>query len=126
MAFAGRIPVKLNHQEAIHARDVSVEAQRNQVIHKFASGRKGRSNGQVTYSWTITFSCPEDRQQFKQLAEGGIDDDAAEGFTINYVKGGEEYMLLDCGINSDKTDSDQDGKADQTLSGVATYRERVS
>lgn len=126
MAFAGRIPVKINHQEAIHARDISVGGSRNQVIHKFANGTKGRSKGQSTYDWTITFSCPEDRQQFVQLSEGGVDDDAAEGFTINYEKGGEEYMLLDCGINSDKTDSDQDGKADQTLSGVATYRVRVS
>ena len=75
MAFAGRIPVKINHQEAINARDVSVKGTRNQVIHKFANGTKGRSKGQSTYEWTITFSCPEDRQQFVQLSEGGVDDD---------------------------------------------------
>jgi hypothetical protein len=126
MAVVGRIPIKINHQEAVNARDIDVEASRNQVIHKFSNGQRDRSKGQPSYTFTITFSCPEDKQQFVQLSDGGIDDDDAVGFTLNYLKGGEEYMLLDCGLNSDKTSSDQDGKADQTISGVATYRERVS
>lgn len=124
--FAGRIPVSINHADAIYARDVQVTAKRNQVVHKFASGTKGRGEGQVEYEWSITFSCPEDRAQFVQLSEGGIDKENPTGDTIGYTKGGEEYMLLNCGINSDQTSSDQDGKADQVLSGVATVRQRVS
>lgn len=126
MAFAGRIPVEINHSPAVYAKDVEVTGSRQQVIHKFATGKKGRSQGQPEYAWKITFSVPEDQAQFTQLAEGGLDADEGAGFTITYTKGGETYMLLDCGINNDATSSDQDGKADQTLSGVATDRVRVS
>ena len=126
MAAVGRIPVKINHQEAIDARDVEVSATRTQVVLKLATGKRKRAQGQPSYEFTITFCCPEDKQQFEQLSEGGVDNDDAEGFTVSYVKGGEEYMLLDCGLTSDKTSSDQDGKADQVLSGVATDRVRVA
>jgi hypothetical protein len=126
MAFAGRIPVEIDHSEAVYAKDVEVSGKRNQQIHKFSTGKRGRSQGQPEYEWKITFSCPEDESQFRQLAEGGLDSEDGSGFTITYTKGGEKYMLLDCGINSDSVSSDQDGKADQSLSGVATDRMRVS
>lgn len=126
MAFAGRIPVEVDHSEAVYAKDVEVSGKRNQQVHKFSNGKRGRSQGQPEYEWKITFSCPEDESQFRQLAEGGLDAEDGAGFTITYTKGGEKYLLLDCGINSDSVSSDQDGKADQSLSGVATERVRVS
>jgi hypothetical protein len=126
MAFAGRIPVSINFSEALYAKDVQVSGERNQVVHKFSNGRRGRSQGQPSYTWSITFSCPEDLSQFQQLAEGGLDSEDGAGFTISYSKGGETYLLIDCGINSDALSSDQDGKADQVLSGVATERERIA
>lgn len=126
MAVAGRLPVSINHSKAIYAKDVDVDATQNQTLHALATGKVVRSKGVAKYAWTITFVCPEDKSQFVQTADGGTDDPNAEGFTISYTKGGESYMLLDCGINSDKTSSDQDGKLDQVLSGVATERRRTA
>lgn len=125
-AVAGRMPVSINHSKAIYAKDVDVDATKNQTLHALASGKVVRSQGAAKYAWTITFVCPEDKAQFLQLQDGGIDRDDNEGFTITYTKGGETYMLLDCGINSDKISSDQDGKLDQVLSGVACDRKRTA
>ncbi|WP_298621612.1 hypothetical protein [uncultured Zoogloea sp.] len=126
MAVAGRCPVSLNHSKAIYAKDVDVDATKNQTLHALATGKVVRSQGAAKYAWTITFVCPEDKAQFVQLQDGGIDSDSNDELTISYTKGGESYMLLDCGINSDKTSSDQDGKLDQVLSGVATARRRTA
>lgn len=126
MAVAGRCPVSLNHSKAIYAKDVDVDATKNQTLHALATGKVVRSQGAAKYAWTITFLCPEDKAQFVQLQDGGIDSDSNDELTISYTKGGESYMLLDCGINSDKTSSDQDGKLDQVLSGVATARRRTA
>lgn len=126
MAVSGRCPVSLNHSKAIYAKDVDVDATKNQTLHALATGKVVRSQGAAKYAWTITFVCPEDKAQFVQLQDGGIDSDSNDELTISYTKGGESYMLLDCGINSDKTSSDQDGKLDQVLSGVACDRKRTA
>ncbi len=125
MALAGRIPLKINHVPAITARDVSVKKSRKQEVHVGAYGRIGRSQGQARYSGSITFSTPEDRAEFIELAEAGMADDA-EGFTLTYQKGLETYLLTDCGIAEDDLSSDQDGKVDQQVQIVAVECERIS
>ena len=88
-AVAGRMPVSINHSKAIYAKDVDVDATKNQTLHALASGKVVRSQGAAKYAWTITFVCPEDKAQFLQLQDGGIDREDNEGFTITYTKGAE-------------------------------------
>lgn len=125
MALAGRIPIKINHVPAITARDVSVKKSRKQEVHVGAYGRIGRSQGQARYSASITFSTPEGKAEFIELAEAGMTDDAT-GFTLTYQKGSETYLLTDCGISEDDFSSDQDGKADQQVQMTAVECERIS
>ena len=126
MFLTGRIKTEINHAPCITAKDVQVTKKKNQVIHKGAYGKIGRSEGQADYEVTVTFSTPEDQAEFAQLAEAGIDQDTGEGFTFTYYKGKESYILTDCGISSDGLSSDQDGKADQSITFVAVTCERVS
>ena len=125
MYLTGRIKTEINHSPAITAKDVQVNKKKNQLVHKGAYGKIGRSEGQADYEVTVTFSTPEDTAEFVQLAEQGIDRDTGEGFTFTYYKGKEVYMLTDCGISSDGLSTDQDGKADQSISFVAVECERV-
>lgn len=126
MFLTGRIKTEINHSPCITAKDVQVSKKKNQIIHKGAYGKVGRSEGQADYEVTVTFSTPADQAEFSQLAEAGIDQDTGEGFTFTYYKGGEQYILTDCGISSDGLSSDQDGKADQSITFVAVTCERVS
>lgn len=126
MFLTGRIKTEINHSPCITAKDVQVSKKKNQIIHKGAYGKIGRGEGQADYEVTVTFSTPADQAEFSQLAEAGIDQDTSEGFTFTYDKGGEVYILTDCGISSDGLSSDQDGKADQSITFVAVTCERVS
>ena len=125
MFLTGRIKTEINHSPCITAKDVQVSKKKNQIIHKGAYGKIGRSEGQADYEVTVTFSTPADQAEFEQLAEAGIDQDTG-GFTFTYYKGNESYILTDCGISSDGVSSDQDGKADQSITFSAVTCERVS
>ena len=126
MYLSGRVKTEINHSRCVTAKDVSVTKKKNQIIHKGAYGKIGRSEGQADYEATVTFSTPADQAEFEQLAEKGIDKDTGEGFTFTYFKGAESYMLTDCGISNDGLSTDQDGKADQSLTIVAVECQRVA
>lgn len=126
MFLTGRIKTEINHAPCITAKDVQVSKKKNQIVHRGAYGKIGRSEGQADYEVTVTFSTPADQAEFAQLAEAGIDQDTGEGFTFTYFKGSESYILTDCGISSDGLSTDQDGKADQQITFVAVTCERVS
>lgn len=126
---AGRIPTKINFENAITAKDVSVDTSRNVVVHKGAYGKIGLGKGQPDYSVTVKFVIPDDQAEFDLLAEKGMQDAAEqglEGFVFTYTKGGETYNLHGCAMTKDTVSSDQDGQADQSVTFVALDRERVS
>jgi hypothetical protein len=122
MRALGRIPIKINGLVAPSVRNVSFPKATPQKTHKFADGSRARSEGQPEYKFSLTCSLLQEKQEILALIE------AARQFgevNISYELGVEEYLLVDCGIDTEDTSSDQDGTADLQISGIATDRLKV-
>lgn len=125
MARLGRIPVSVNgvRISGMGVRSVNVSRKQTQKIHKFADGSRDRSEGQPEY--TFSFQCALDAD--KQILLSVIEDAKATGeVNIGYtLGGGDEYLLINCGFDTEDVSSDSDGTADLTISGVAPDRLKV-
>jgi len=122
MRALGRIPIKIGVVVAPSVRNVSFPKATPQKIHKFADGSRARSEGQSDYKFSLTCSLLEDKQEILNLIEAA----KAQGeVNISYTLGNEEYLLVDCGVDTEDASSDQDGTADLQISGVATDRLKV-
>ena len=124
MSRLGRIPVSVNgvRISGMGVRSVNVSRKQTQKIHKFADGSRGRSEGQPEY--TFSFQCALDAD--KQALLAAIEDAKATGeVNIGYTLGSDEYLLIDCGFDTEDVSSDSDGTADLTISGVAPDRLKV-
>lgn len=118
----GRIPVKIGASVAPAVRNVTFGKSQPQKTHKFADGSRARSEGQPEYKFSLTLSALSDKQTHLDLIEAA----RAQGeVNISYTLGGREYMLVDCGVDTEDASSDQDGTADLTISGIATDRIQV-
>ena len=122
MNALGRIPVKVNGQTAPTVKNVQATNATPQKTHKFADGGRARSEGQPEYKFNITCSLLVDKQQILDM----IDAAKASGeVNIGFTLGAREYLLVNCGLESEDFSSDQDGTADLTISGTAEDRLRV-
>lgn len=122
MKALGRIPVSINGATAPFVRQVSVEKTTPQKTHKFADGSRARSEGQPEYKFSLTCSLMAD----KQLLLVMIDAARAQGeVNISFTVGTNEYMLVDCGNDTESFSSDSDATADLTISGIAVDRLQV-
>ena len=117
MQATGRIPVSINGSIASGVRNVSFTKTTPQKTHKFADKSRARSEGQPEYKFSITCSCLEGKQV---ILEQIADAQAVGEVNISYQVGSNEYMFIDCGLDSEAVSSDQDGTADLALSGTAT------
>ena len=122
MKALGRIPVKINGQVAPTVKNVQATQATPQKTHKFADGGRARSEGQSEFKFTITASLLEDKQQLLDM----IDAAKASGeVNIGVTIGAREYLLVNCGLESEDFSSDQDGTADLAITGTAEARLRV-
>lgn len=124
MPLSGRVPIEINYIPAVTAENVSVQVSQVQKVRIGAYGPYGRAEGQQTYKATITFGVPIDRAEFELLMQRAKT--PQRGPDVTYHKGTETYTLLDCGVDSDTINSDQNGNAEQQISLVAVDRIRVS
>lgn len=124
MARLGRIPVTINGITVggMGVKNVSVSKKQTQKIHKFADGSADSSEGRPEY--TFSLQCALDAEKQNLLA--AIEEAKASGeVNIGYSLGGDEYLLIRCGIDTEDVSSDSDGTADLTISGVAPDRLKV-
>ena len=124
MARLGRIPVTVNGISVggMGVKSVNVSRKQTQKIHKFADGTRDRSEGQPEF--TFSFQCALDAD--KQILLAAIEDAKATGeVNIGYSTGNDEYLLVNCGFDTEDVSSDSDGTADLTISGVAPDRLKV-
>ena len=125
MARLGRIPVSINSITVggMGVKNVQVSRKQAQKIHMFADGSRDRSEGQPEY--TFSFQCALDAD--KQILMAAIEEAKATGeVNIGYTLGnGDEYLLVNCGFDTEDVSSDSDGTADLTISGVAPDRLKV-
>ena len=124
MARLGRIPVTVNgvSVSGMGVKNVSVSRKQAQKIHMFADGSRDRSEGQPEY--TFSFQCALDAD--KQILLAAIEEAKATGeVNVGYTLGNDEYLLVNCGFDTEDVSSDSDGTADLTISGVAPDRLKV-
>lgn len=124
MARLGRIPVTVNGISVggMGVKSVNVSRKQTQKIHKFADGTRDRSEGQPEF--TFSFQCALDAD--KQILLAAIEEAKATGeVNIGYSTGNDEYLLVNCGFDTEDVSSDSDGTADLTISGVAPDRLKV-
>ena len=118
MARLGRIPVAINGITVggMGVKNVQVSCKRTQIIHKFADGSRDRSEGQPEYTFSLQFALDAD----KQILLAAIEEAKATGeVNIGYTLGKDEYLLINCGFDTEDVSSDSNGTADLTISGVA-------
>jgi hypothetical protein len=124
MSRLGRIPVTVNGVSVsrMGVKNVSVSRKQAQKIHMFADGSRDRSEGQPEY--TFSFQCALDAD--KQILLAAIEDAKATGeVNIGYTLGNDEYLLVNCGFDTEDVSSDSNGTGDLTISGVAPDRLKV-
>lgn len=125
MARLGRIPVTVNGITVggMGVKSVNVSRKQTQKIHKFADGSRDRSEGQPEF--TFSFQCALDAD--KQILLAAIEKAEATAGEVNigYTLGNDEYLLINCGFDTEDVSSDSDGTADLTISGVAPDRLKV-
>lgn len=124
MSRLGRIPVTVNgvSVSGMGVKNVSVSRKQAQKIHMFADGSRDRSEGQPEY--TFSFQCALDAD--KQILLAAIEEAKATGeVNIGYTLGNDEYLLVDCGFDTEDVSSDSNGTGDLTISGVAPDRLKV-
>lgn len=125
MARLGRIPVSINGITVggMGVKNVQVSRKQTQIIHKFADGSRDRSEGQPEYTFNLSFALDAD----KQILLAAIEEAKATGeVNIGYTLGsGDEYLLVNCGFDTEDVSSDSNGTADLTVSGVAPDRLKV-
>lgn len=122
MKALGRIPVSINGATAPFVRQVSVEKTTPQKTHKFADGSRARSEGQPEYKYSLTCSLMTEKQQMLAMIEAAR---ARGEVNISFTVGTDEYMLVDCGNDTESFSSDSDATADLTISGIAVDRLQV-
>lgn len=126
MNALGRIPVKINGQTAPTVKNVQATNATPQRTHKFADGGRARSEGQPEFKFNLTCSLLEDKQQILDMIDAAkASGEVNIGFTLGRTGGAREYLLVNCGLESEDFSSDQDGTADLTISGTAEDRLRV-
>jgi hypothetical protein len=124
MSRLGRIPVTVNGISVggMGVKSVSVSRKQTQIIHKFADGSRDRSEGQPEYTFSLQCALDAD----KQILLAAIEDAKATGeVNIGYTLGNDEYLLVNCGFDTEDVSSDSHGTADLTISGVAPDRLKV-
>lgn len=124
MSRLGRIPVTVNgiSVSGMGVKNVSVSRKQTQKIHMFADGSRDRSEGQPEY--TFSFQCALDAD--KQILLAAIEEAKATGeVNVGYTLGNDEYLLVDCGFDTEDVSSDSNGTGDLTISGVAPDRLKV-
>lgn len=124
MSRLGRIPVSVNgiSVSRMGVKSVNVSRKQTQKIHKLADGSRDRSEGQPEF--TFSFQCALDAD--KQILLAAIEEAKATGeVNIGYTLGNDEYLLVNCGFDTEDVSSDSDGTADLTISGVAPDRLKV-
>lgn len=124
MSRLGHIPVAINGITVggMGVKNVQVSRKQTQIIHKFADGSRDRSEGQPEF--TFSFQCALDAD--KQILLAAIEDAKATGeVNIGYTLGNDEYLLVNCGFDTEDVSSDSNGTADLTISGVAPDRLKV-
>ncbi len=124
MARLGRIPVTVNGISVggMGVKSVNVSRKQTQKIHKLADGTRDRSEGQPEF--TFSFQCALDAD--KQILLAAIENAKTTGeVNIGYTLGNDEYLLVNCGFDTEDVSSDSDGTADLTISGVAPDRLKV-
>jgi len=124
MSRLGRIPVTVNgiSVSGMGVKNVSVSRKQAQKIHMFADGSRDRSEGQPEY--TFSFQCALDAD--KQILLAAIEDAKATGeVNVGYTLGNDEYLLVNCGFDTEDVSSDSNGTGDLTISGVAPDRLKV-
>lgn len=124
MARLGRIPVTVNgvSVSGMGVKNVSVSRKQAQKIHMFADGSRDRSEGQPEY--TFSFQCALDAD--KQILLAAIEEAKATGeVNVGYTLGNDEYLLVNCGFDTEDVSSDSNGTGDLTISGVAPDRLKV-
>jgi hypothetical protein len=124
MSRLGRIPVTVNGVSVsrMGVKNVSVSRKQAQKIHMFADGSRDRSEGQPEY--TFSFQCALDAD--KQILLAAIEDAKATGeVNVGYTLGNDEYLLVNCGFDTEDVSSDSNGTGDLTISGVAPDRLKV-
>lgn len=124
MARLGRIPVTVNgvSVSSMGVKNVSVSRKQAQKIHMFADGSRDRSEGQPEY--TFSFQCALDAD--KQILLAAIEEAKATGeVNVGYTLGNDEYLLVNCGFDTEDVSSDSNGTGDLTISGVAPDRLKV-
>ena len=118
MARLGRIPVTINSitVSGMGVKNVQVSRKQTQKIHKFADGSSDRSEGRPEYTFSLQFALDAD----KQILLATIEEAKATGeVNIGYTLGKDEYLLINCGFDTEDVSSDSNGTADLTISGVA-------
>jgi hypothetical protein len=124
MSRLGRIPVTVNGVSVsrMGVKNVSVSRKQAQKIHMFADGSRDRSEGQPEY--TFSFQCALDAD--KQILLAAIEEAKATGeVNVGYTLGNDEYLLVNCGFDTEDVSSDSNGTGDLTISGVAPDRLKV-
>lgn len=125
MSRLGRIPVTINGITVggMGVKNVQVSRKQTQKIHKFADGSRDRSEGQPEYTFSLQCALDAD----KQVLLAAIEEAKATGeVNIGYTLGsGDEYLLINCGFDTEDVSSDSDGTADLSISGVAPDRLKV-
>lgn len=124
MARLGRIPVSINGITVggMGVNNVQVSRKQTQKIHKFADGSRDRSEGQPEYTFNLQCALDAD----KQVLLAAIEEAKATGeVNIGYTLGSDEYLLINCGFDTEDVSSDSNGTADLTISGVAPDRLKV-
>lgn len=124
MSRLGRIPVTVNgvSVSGMGVKNVSVSRKQAQKIHMFADGSRDRSEGQPEF--TFSFQCALDAD--KQILLAAIEEAKTTGeVNIGYTLGNDEYLLVNCGFDTEDVSSDSNGTGDLTISGVAPDRLKV-
>lgn len=124
MARLGRIPVSINSITVggMGVKNIQTSRKQTQKIHKFADGSRDRSEGQPEYTFSLQCALDAD----KQILLAAIEEAKATGeVNIGYTLGNDEYLLVNCGFDTEDVSSDSDGTADLTISGVAPDRLKV-
>ncbi len=120
MENLGRIPVKVNGIVAPCVKSFDSDATQTQKLHNFADGTGGRSEGRKNFKFNIQSALMTVKQELLALIEQAKA--SGNGVNITYQLGDDEYLLINCGIDTEKVSSDSDGSADLTISGVAPDR----
>lgn len=124
MVRFGCIPIKINSITvgSMALQDIKAVRKQPQTIDDLPDGSRNRTAGKPEYTFSLEGALDVDTQ----ILFAAIEEAKATGeVNVGYTLGNDEYLLVNCGFDTEDVSSDSNGTGDLTISGVAPDRLKV-